>query len=217
LDQHARPQAVVFDVGNVLLDWNPAYLYERLIPDAQERDWFLTHVVTLGWHEAQDRGRSLADGVAELAGRFPGSADLIAQFYEHWLETIRGAIDGSVAILQALHKAGVPVHALTNFSAELWPRTVAAYPFLGEFDVAVVSGEVGYIKPDPRIFDVLVSRTGVAPDRALFIDDREDNVAAARQLGFQAVRFTDPDRLAADLAAAGLPVSVAAADIALEA
>lgn len=201
------PQAVVFDVGNVLLDWNPAYLYDKLIADREERAWFLTHVVTLGWHVEQDRGRPLAEGVAVLADRFPGSAGLIGAFYERWLETISGPIDGTVEIMASLKRAGVPVHALTNFSAELWPRTVEAYPFLGGFDVAVVSGEVGYIKPDPRIFDVLNARSGLNAGEMLFIDDRAENVEAASQLGFRTIRFTDADALARDLAAAGLPVA----------
>lgn len=200
------PQAVVFDVGNVLLDWNPAYLYEKLIPDREERAWFLTHVLTFGWHVEQDRGRSCAEGVTVLSQRFPGSSPLIAAFYDRWLETIGGPIEGSVEIMTSLKRSGVPVHALTNFSAELWQTTLAAYPFLGEFDQAVVSGEVGFIKPDPRIFDILCARTGLSPADMLFIDDREDNVEAARQLGFRAIRFSAPEALAADLAEVGLPV-----------
>jgi HAD superfamily hydrolase (TIGR01509 family) len=214
LDTIARPKAVVFDVGNVLLDWDPAYLYEKLIANGEERTWFLTHVATLGWHSSQDRGRSCAAGVAELSMRFPGSARLIAAFYDRWLETIAGEIPGSVRIMSELRAAGVPVHTITNFSAELWPITVEAYPFLGEFDVAVVSGEVGFIKPDPRIFDILVARSGLDPSQMVFIDDRTDNVAAAHQLGFAGLLFTEPDALAADLAAMGLPVSTAAADAA---
>lgn len=214
MQQIKWPSAVVFDVGNVLLDWDPAYLFQKLIPDPEERAWFLTHVVTLGWHVEQDRGRSLADGVAELCTRFPGSARLIAAFYERWLETIGGAIDGSVAVMAELKGAGVPVHAVTNFSAELWPGTVKAYPFLGEFDVAVVSGEVGYIKPDPRIFDILVARAGTSAGDMVFIDDNQANVDAANQLGFAGLRFTTPAALAAGLAGLGLPVSQPAADAA---
>ncbi|TCT11738.1 2-haloacid dehalogenase [Tepidamorphus gemmatus] len=204
MQTHLR--AVVFDVGNVLLDWNPAYLYDKLIPDREERAWFLTHVLTPGWHAEQDRGRSCAAGVAALSERFPGSSALIAAFYERWLETISGPIEGTVEILTDLKRNGVAVHALTNFSAELWQTTCAAYPFLGDFDQAVVSGEVGFIKPDPRIFDVLCARTGLAPADMLFIDDREDNVEAARQLGFRTIRFTGPDALAGELSALGFPV-----------
>lgn len=210
--QIVRPKAVVFDVGNVLLDWNPAALYEKLIPSAEERTWFLTHVVTPGWHAAQDRGRSCADGVAELTKRFPGSSKLIEAFYDRWLETIPGSIDGSVALMGELKAAGVPLYAITNFSAELWTITIEAYPFLKDFDEVVVSGEVGFIKPDPRIYDVLVNRTGVEPADMVFIDDRADNVDAAQQLGFRAIRFTTPEALGEDLAGLGLPVSLAAAN-----
>ncbi len=207
-----HPKAVVFDVGNVLLDWNPAYLYEKLIPGAEERTWFLTHVATTGWHAEQDRGRSCVDGVADLTSRFPGSASLISAYYDRWLETISGPIDGTVELMASLRRAGIPVHTITNFSAELWTITVKAYPFLADFGETVVSGEVGYIKPDPRIFDVLVARTGLPASDMVFIDDRADNVDAARQLGFVALQFTSPEALADDLSALGLPVSVAAAN-----
>ncbi|MEJ8572900.1 HAD family phosphatase [Microbaculum marinum] len=217
MDALVRPQAVVFDVGNVLLDWDPAYLFDTLISTAEERDWFLTHVATLGWHSMQDRGRSCAEGVADLTRRFPGSARLIEAYYERWLDTIGGTIEGSVEIMSRLRAAGVPVHTITNFSAELWPMTVEAYPFLADFDIAVVSGEVGYIKPDPRIFDVLLSRSGMSAASMVFIDDRADNVEAAAQLGFHALRFTTPEALAEDLAALGFPASAAATDPAVQA
>jgi 2-haloacid dehalogenase len=217
VDAFLRPQAVVFDVGNVLLDWDPAYLYETLIPNGEEREWFLTHVATLGWHAMQDRGRTCAEGITDLTKRFPGSAHLIAAYYDRWLDTIRGPITGSVEILTRLRRAGVPVHTITNFSAELWPITIEAYPFLGDFEIAVVSGEVGFIKPDPRIYDVLLSRASLPAAAMVFIDDRADNVAAAEQLGFQAVQFTDPEALEADLAGRGLPVSVPATDAAVQA
>ena len=206
-DGMKRPCAVVFDVGTVLVDWNPAYLYDRLIADPEERAWFLTHVVTLSWHSEQDRGRSCAEGVSALCERFPGYEPLIGAFYERWLETIAGPIEGSVALMRELKAAGVPVYGLTNFSAELWPQSVAAYPFLGEFDAVAVSGEIGDIKPARRIFDVLVERSGRPPAELVYNDDREDNLATAHALGMRCLLFETPEKLRHDLAELGFPVA----------
>ena len=203
--------AIVFDVGNVLLDWQPDRIYRETIPDPDERAWFMTHVVPLTWHEQQDLGRSCADGIAERVAQFPHYAGRIADFYDRWLETLEGAIDGSVRILHDLKEQGYPVHAITNFSGELWPVTVAAYPFLAEFGVAVVSGEEGVLKPDPEIFRILLSRTGQRAEDCIFIDDRQDNVDAAYALGFRVIRFTTPEALRMDLVKLGvrLPMQLA--------
>ncbi len=199
--------AVVFDVGNVLVHWRPDKLYERLIPDPAERAWFLDHVVTMDWHKEQDRGRSCAEAIEVLAARFPGHRALIAAFYDNWLDTIPGTIPDSVAVLTELKRQGVPCHAITNFSAELWPVTVAAYPFLGLFDIAVVSGEVGLIKPDPEIFRLLCRRAATTPERAIFIDDMPVNVAAAAALGFDAIRFDSGTDLRQALVARGFDLA----------
>lgn len=203
--------AIIFDVGNVLLDWQPERIYREAIPDAGERAWFMANVVPLSWHEQQDRGRSCTDGIAEQVGRFPEYESLIARFYDHWLDTIEGPISGTVDILRDLKAQGYKIHALTNFSAELWPITIAAHPFLAEIDVAVVSGAEGVVKPDPRIFEVLLARTGQLPGDCIFIDDRIDNVEAARALGFRSVRFTTPEALRMDLIKLGirLPIELA--------
>lgn len=203
--------AIVFDVGNVLLDWRPERIYRQAIPDPHERARFMAEVVPLSWHEEQDRGRSCEDGIAERVAMFPGREKLIRDFYGRWLETIEGAIDGTVRILEDLVEQGYPVHAITNFSAELWPVTVAAYPFLGKFGVAVVSGQEGVLKPDPEIFRRLLARTGLEARDCIFIDDREDNVAAARALGFRALRFTTPQALRMELVKLGvrLPIELA--------
>ncbi len=200
------PKAVVFDVGNVLLDWNPDYLYRKLIPDADERHWFLTHVCSMSWHAEQDRGRPCAEGVAVLSERFRGYEGRIAAFYDRWLETIAGPIDGSVEALTTLKQAGVPVYALSNFPHELWDVTAEAYPFLRLLDGRVLSGEAGVSKPARRIYDLLVERTGYAPGDLVFIDDREENLATAHALGFRCVLFENSDLLVSDLAEMGLPV-----------
>jgi len=203
--------AIVFDVGNVLLDWKPDRIYVESIPDPDERAWFMTHVVPLGWHEQQDLGRSCEEGLAERVAQFPAWEALIRDFYGRWLETIEGGIEGSVRILMDLKQQGYPVHAITNFSAELWPVTVAAYPFLAEFGVAVVSGQEGVLKPDPEIFRRLLARTGLEAGDCIFIDDRAEHVESAQALGFRALRFTTPEALRMDLVKLGvrLPIELA--------
>lgn len=207
-----RPKGVVFDVGNVLIDWNPDYLYRKIFPDADKRHWFLTHVCSMSWHGEQDRGRPCAEGVDALAVRFPGCRQEIAAFYDRWLETIAGPIGGSVRALEALKAAGVPVFALSNFPHEVWHPTVEAYPFLGLFDERVLSGEEKVAKPSRQIFDVLLERVGMAPEDLLFIDDREENLATAHALGFRCALFEDGELLVRDLAEMGLPVAPIDAD-----
>ncbi|MCB1483058.1 MAG: HAD family phosphatase [Rhodobiaceae bacterium] len=203
--------AIVFDVGNVLVDWQPDRVYRETIPDPEERAWFMAHVVSPEWHARQDLGRSCAEGIAERVAQFPHYAGRIADFYDSWLETLDGAIDGSVRILMDLKEQGYRVHAITNFSAELWPVTVAAYPFLSEFDVTVVSGEEGLLKPDPEIYRRLLKRTGLQATDCIFIDDRKDNVDAASELGFRTIHFTTPETLRMDLIRLGvrLPLQLA--------
>lgn len=202
-----RPKGVVFDVGNVLVDWNPDYLYRKIFPDADHRHWFLTHVCSLSWHGEQDRGRPCAEAVAQLAARFPGCREEIAAYYDRWLETISGPIDGSVRVLETLKAAGVPVFGLSNFPHEVWPQTVDAYPFLGLFDHRVLSSEEKVAKPSRQIFDALLDRVGMAPEDLVYIDDREENLATAHALGFRCVLFEDSALLERDLAEMGLPVS----------
>ncbi len=203
--------AIVFDVGNVLLDWRPERIYRDAFPDDAQRAAFVAEVVPQDWHHEQDLGRSIADGVAERIALFPEHETHIRAYYERWLDTIEGAIEGSVAILEDLRAQGHPVHAITNFSAELWPLTVEAYPFLGDFDVTVVSGEEGVTKPHAEIFRRFLSRAGVAAQDCIFIDDRAENIAAADALGFRTVHFTVPENLRMELVRLGvrLPIELA--------
>jgi 2-haloacid dehalogenase len=204
-----RPAAVVFDLGGVLLDWDPRHLYRRLIPDEAEMERFLRDVVSAAWNLEHDRGRSFAEGVALLTREHPDHADLIAAFHERWPEMLGGAIAGSVEILAELRASGARLLALTNWSAETWPIGRATFPFLAWFEAVIVSGEERLVKPDPAIFRILVDRHGLDPARTVFIDDLPANVAAASSLGFRAIRFTDAAALRRDLAAEGLPVGAA--------
>ena len=198
------PSAVVFDVGGVLCDWDPRHLYVKLIPDPEELDWFLANVVTHAWHFQHDAGRSVRETIPELAAQFPKYADLIALYDSRWLETIAGAIEGTCTLVEQLAARGVPLYAITNFSAEFFPRYCEAYPVMRHFRDIVVSGEVKVMKPDPRIYEIALTRFGLKPGEAWFIDDRLDNVEAAAAAGFVPHHFRSPEALRAELEAAGL-------------
>jgi 2-haloacid dehalogenase len=203
----AHPQAVeavVFDLGGVLLDWNPRYLYRTLIDDETELEHFLATVCTLQWHAAHDRGVPFERSCAELAARHPDHAELIWAWAQRSEEMVAGAIDGSVAILSELRARGVPCYALTNMEAETYPLRRERFPFMGWFDGTMVSAHEGIIKPEPVIFLRMLERFGLRAATTLFIDDSERNVTAARTLGLQVVHFQSPAQLRAWLTGAGL-------------
>ena len=194
----------MFDLGGVLIDWNPRYLYRKLLASEAEVEAFLAEVCTQAWNECQDAGRTCAEATAELVARFPEREALIRAYYERWDEMLGGAIDGTVAIVDELAAGGVPLYALSNWSAETFHHARGRFSVLDRFRGIVVSGEEKVIKPDERIFRVLFERHGVAPDRSIFIDDVERNVAAARALGMTGIRFESPAQLRAELARLGL-------------
>lgn len=199
--------AVIFDLGGVLIDWNPRHLYRKLFDDAAEMEAFLSEVCAPEWNLEQDRGRPWAQAIAELSSVHPTKAELIAAYRARWPEMLKGPIAGTVAILQALHAAGVPLYALTNWSAETYPIAEELYGFLGLFRGVVVSGRIGLIKPDAAIYSHTIARFGVEPGRTAFIDDSAKNVAGAEAAGLKALHFTGPETLARDLAGLGLPVA----------
>lgn len=198
---------VVFDLGGVLVDWDPRYLYRKLLPDDEAVEKFLAEVTTPQWNREQDAGRSWDEAVAVLSEQFPEHSELIAAYHHRWTEMISGQIDGTVTTLRALHEAGVPLYALTNWSAEKFPYARDTFEWMSWFRGIVVSGAERLVKPDPRIYHTLLDRYGVQASSAVYIDDSLPNVEAARVLGFTAIHFTGPDQLAADLAAVGLPVN----------
>jgi 2-haloacid dehalogenase len=199
-----RIGAVVFDLGGVLIDWDPRYLYRTLFTDEVAMEDFLMTVTTPEWNRAQDAGRPWSEAVEELAARHPEKRDLIEAYWRRWPETLGGAIEPTVAVLRDLRATDVRLYALSNWSGETFPIARPRYPFLDWFDGIVISGQEGLIKPDARIFQVLLDRYGLQPDETVFIDDHVPNVEAAAQLGMRAIRFTDAGRLRADLAALGL-------------
>ncbi len=196
--------SVVFDIGNVLVDWSPSYLYNKIIPDEGERAVFLKDIANMDWHKEQDRGRPMKQGVAALANRYPEYAEWIEAWDLRWDEMITGAIDGTVAILEDLVAAGIPTFAITNFPADKFVDFRQQYAFTSLFNDIVVSGEEKLIKPDPRIFHVALDRFDLDPEQAVFIDDRLDNVTAAEQLNMTGHHFTSPEPLRLHLQCLGL-------------
>lgn len=196
---------VLFDLGRVLLDWDPRYYYAKRFPDDPAAlEQFVTRVVGPDWIREVDAGKPIDVAIDERCRAFPEHAALIREWKTGWHEMLRGEIAGSVAILAALRARGRRVAALSNFSAESWPWAVARFPFLGWFEGVVISGEVGVAKPDPAIYRIAIERLALEPARTLFVDDVPANVAAARSAGIEAVVFEGPERLRADLEAAGL-------------
>jgi 2-haloacid dehalogenase len=200
-----RPiDAVVFDIGGVLLDWNPRHLYRQLFDDEEEMERFLAEICTLEWHEAHDRGKPFDVSCAELAALHPEYSEFIWAWSRRSEEMVAGPIDGSVEILRRLKAAGVPCYALTNMETETFPLRVERFPFLGWFDGVVVSGFEGVVKPEPEIFERLLERFDLVPEATLFVDDSPRNVRAACDLGIQAVLFRSPSGFERVLAGAQL-------------
>ena len=196
---------VIFDLGGVLIEWDPRHLYRRLFgADTIGMESFLAEVCTVEWNEHQDAGRSFAEAEAEAFAGHPDKRDLITAWVRHFDEMIPGAIPGSVAILRQLHGRGVPLYALSNWSAETFPAQRRRFDFLAAFTGIVLSGEEKLIKPDPRIYRRLLERYGVDPMRAVYIDDVAANAAAASALGIHGMHFISPAQLSDELTALGL-------------
>ena len=199
-----RMDAVLFDLGKVLLDWSPRYYYERFFAgDEPGLARFLEEVIAREWILEMDRGLPMAAAIAARQRLYPEHAELIARWREGWPEMLRGEIAGTVAVLDELASRGRRLFALTNFSHETWPVARARFGFLGRFEDVVVSGEVGMVKPDPRIYRLAIERCRLDPARTVFVDDLPANVEAARGEGLHAVHFTTPERLRADLVTLG--------------
>jgi 2-haloacid dehalogenase len=201
----ARPTAVVFDLGGVLIDWDPRYLYRSLFEgDEAAMESFLAEVTSPEWNQQQDAGRPWAEAIESLAREHPERRELISAYWHRWTETLGEAIEPTVQILDELRRAGVRLFALSNWSAETFPLARPRYPFLEWFEGIVISGEVRLVKPDARIFRHLLERYGLEPGSTVFIDDSEANVRAARELGMTGIRFEDAAGLRRELVALGL-------------
>ncbi|WP_420412264.1 HAD family hydrolase [Roseibium sp.] len=198
---------VVFDIGNVLIEWNPEYLYCDLIPNNEERRKFLDTVCTPDWNLQQDLGRSWDEAIQLLSAQHPDKAGLIRAYSERWHDMVPGEIFGTPALLAELKEKGVPLYAITNFSSEKFVEAQERFPFLkSSFLDIVVSAEERLLKPDPQIYKVLFERNNLDPTKCIFIDDSLANVEAARALGMAGHHFTSAQTLERDLTDLGLLV-----------
>ena len=195
----------MFDLGGVLVDWNPRHLYRKLFgTDEAAMERFLADVCTPPWNKRQDAGRPFAVAIAELQQAHPEQAELIAAYFERWQEML-GPVNGeTVALITQLRDRGLRVFALSDWSAETYPTARQRIPELDLFDDIVISGEVGHTKPDPRVFEIACTRFGIAPTEAFFVDDTRGNVEGARNLGFTAFHFSGAAALRDELSALGL-------------
>ena len=194
-----RVDTVVFDVGNVLIRWDPRHLYRRLFAEEAAMERFLAEICTDAWNLEQDRGRTWEAAIAERIALFPEHETLIRAYSDRWPEMVPGEVEGVPALLEALRGAGVPLYAITNFSAEKFVLSQARFPFLRRFRDVVVSAHERLLKPDPAIYRLLLDRNGLQAGRCLFIDDSEDNVRGAEAVGMRAHHFRDAATLAEEL------------------
>jgi 2-haloacid dehalogenase len=202
-----RPAAVVFDLGNVLIAWDPHPAIAAAVGDEEATRFLAAEDFDFAaWNHEQDAGRPFEESERAAVRDRPHWRAHIEAYRRHFDRSLTREIAGSVEVLREVHAAGTRVFALTNWSAELFPVALDRFDFLGLFEDIVVSGAEKLAKPDPRIFDVLVARTGLPPGECVFVDDKPENVEAARAAGLDGVLFTDPHRLREDLRERGLPV-----------
>lgn len=199
------PAGVVWDLGNVLIDWDPLPAIAAGVGEAEARR-FLDAFDFRAWNHGPDSGGSWDEAEAELAATYPEWAEHGRSYRPHFARSLLGEVPGSVDLVRELHAAGLPQWGLTNWSAELYPHAPATYDFLELLDDVVVSGVVGLAKPDPAVYELLATRTGRSLSDLVFVDDRADNVAAALEAGLDGIVFTDAVLLRADLLARGLPL-----------
>ncbi len=197
-------KAVVFDIGRVLFHWQLGALFEKLIDDPGELEWFLANVVTEEWHFEHDRGRALADMVPERIALFPQYEAHIRAYATRFNETVPGPVEGSHELVERLAAAGVPLFCLTNFGDEFFAAFRPTQPVFDHFEDIIVSGVEKVAKPDARIYEIVEARSGRSGDALFFTDDNAANIAAARARGWNAHLFTDAVGLEAALVEAGL-------------
>lgn len=191
---------IIFDLGGVLIDWNPRYLYRKIFKTEEEVSWFLENICTSEWNDQQDSGRSFEEATLELMEKHPEYREPIAAWYARWKETISGPIEGTVNILREIKESEkFRLYALTNWSAETFPWALDNFVFLHWFEGIVVSGVEKCRKPLPQFFHILFARYNVDPSRSIFIDDNLANIAGAQALGLNTIAFKSPDQLLQEL------------------
>jgi 2-haloacid dehalogenase len=194
---------IIFDFGGVLIDWNPRYMYRDEFEESSEMEDFLSRICTDDWNLQQDKGRTLAEGTRMLQEKFPEHAMKIQLYYDQWEKMVKGDIPQNVALLQKL-KEKYKLYGLTNWSAETFPIVFRRYPFFTLFDGIVVSGEEKLIKPDKKIFEIMLERFRLEAKYAVFIDDNLNNIQAAKELGFATIHVQEKTDLKRELHAMGL-------------
>lgn len=198
-------KTVIFDLGNVLIDWNPKYLYRKILKDEAEIDWFLNNVCTSEWNDQQDAGRTFEEATKELVARHPEWEEAITAWYGRWTETINGPIEGTVEILTELRSRGEhDLYALTNWSAETFPWALKNFDFLHWFKGIVVSGEEKTRKPFPEFFKILFDRYNLDPATSVFIDDNVKNIEGGKKVGLTTIQFENALQLRKELNALGI-------------
>ena len=198
----SKIETVVFDLGGVLIDWNPVYLYTKIFGSQEKAQSFINEVCTLDWNEQQDGGRTIKEGTELLIAQHPQYSNEIKAYYDRWEEMLSGPIQGSVEILNQLHQSQTHrLYALTNWSAETWPTALELFDFLHHFEGVLVSGQAKLKKPDHRIYHLLFEKFDIVPEQALFIDDNLRNIKAAEEVGLNTIHFKDSIDLKEKLAA----------------
>ena len=196
---------VIFDLGGVLIDWNPRYMYRKIFDDEQQMEHFLSEVCDDNWNKAQDAGRPIAEGNKSLIAKHPKWEKEILAFYDRWVEMLGGPIHETVDMLRTLHsRKETRLVALTNWSSETFPIARGMYDFLDLFEGILVSGEEKLIKPDPRIYELILERYDIDRSRAVFIDDNKQNIEASNKLGLEGWQFTSPEKLRGQFQQRGL-------------
>lgn len=197
--------AIIFDFGNVLIEWNPRYVYNRYFPDNPEgMERFFKEVDFMGWNAKQDKGRSFKEGVADISARFPQYAHLFQAYHDHWQDSIGAAQWGTVEIMKRLKQEGYPLYGLSNWSNETFPYARAKFDFLDLLDDMVISGYVGHVKPEPEIYHILLEKIGRPAEECLFIDDSLPNIQQANTIGFAVLHFRSSEQLKTDLERMGI-------------
>ncbi|HEY9220779.1 MAG TPA: HAD family phosphatase [Lutibacter sp.] len=194
---------IIFDLGGVLVDWKPEYLYRKVFNgDEKKVQWFLSKVCTSAWNADQDGGRTIEEGVTSKIAEFPEHEDLIRLYYEQWHQMFSGPIEENVELFKALKASGnYKIYALTNWSAEKWDKGLELFPFFHFFDGVVVSGQVKMRKPFPEIYNLIIDKFSINPENTIFIDDNEENVNAAAALKINGIHYKSPQQLLSELKA----------------
>ena len=188
-------KTIIFDLGGVLIDWNPQHLFRKIFPDQEEMDFFLRAVCSPEWNAQLDRGYPFKVAIAELTAEHPEYTDQINAYFDRWDEMISGSFPETVKILKEIKDAGYPLVGLSNWSGETLPRVAHQFEFLNWFDPLVLSGEVEMVKPDPDIYLYLLKEINREPGECIFIDDSEVNIQTAEKLGFEGIHFSSPQQL----------------------